>query len=212
MYVKICGLRDAAMTEHAIAAGADAVGVVMSPASPRHATPEEAIAVVAAARAAAASAGRPVDTALVVNRMPAEEAARLARTLGFDVLQLHGSYTAADFAAARALIPRVWRATSLAADPELRAGARGEERLLVDGALPGSGETWDLSPVAPERLGDDWLLAGGLDATTVGAAIAAVSPGGVDVSSGVESAPGVKDPERITAFIAAARRAHITIR
>lgn len=202
MYVKICGLRTPESARHAVRAGADAIGVVMSPRSSRHATPEQARAVLAAARSARAD----VDTVLVVNRMAAAEAAALARDLGFDVLQLHGRYRAADVRAAQELIPRVWRATSLTDDPVLTAGAYGEERLLVDGAEPGSGSTWDLSQLDPARLGTDWLLAGGLSPENVAEAIAAVRPGGVDVSSGVESGPGEKDLERITRFIAAARQ------
>lgn len=201
MYVKICGLRDARMAEYAIVAGADALGVVMSPRSPRHATPAQAAEVVAAARAA----DRGVDVALVVNRMDAVAAAETAKELGFDVLQLHGAYGADDFAAAREILPRVWRATSLAQFPALRAGDFGEERLLVDGASPGSGEAWDLSLIAGAQLGDQWLLAGGLHPGNVAQAIASVHPGGVDVSSGVERAPGEKDPELITRFIRAAR-------
>ena len=201
MYVKICGLRDAATARHAIELGADAVGVVMSPRSPRHATRAHAAEVVRAAR----EAGRPVDAVLVVNTVPAREAAETARALGFDVLQLHGGYEAADFAEARALLPRLWRATSLAAHPGLRAGEFGEERLLVDGAAPGSGRPWDFGLAADARLGDDWLLAGGLDPENVAAAVAEARPGGVDVSSGVESSPGVKDPERIERFIRNAR-------
>jgi phosphoribosylanthranilate isomerase len=211
MYVKICGLRDAGPAKHAVSSGADAVGVVMSPRSPRHATPEQAVEVVSAVREQDPGAGAArIDTVLVVNRMPAREAAETARALGFDVLQLHGSYTADDFEAAGRLIPRLWRATSLARHPDLRAGEFGEERLLVDGAVPGSGETWDLSLLGPagparRRLGDGWLLAGGLDPQNVSAAIAATRPWGVDVSSGVERAPGVKDTELITRFIRAAR-------
>lgn len=206
MYVKICGLRDPDHASHAISSGADAVGVVMSPRSSRHASTAEAAAVVAAAGAAGA-----VDTVLVVNRMPADEAAVIARDLGFAVLQLHGNYSPADFRAAEQILPRVWRATSLADDPGLRAGAFGEERLLVDGATPGSGATWDLTALGDAELGSDWLLAGGLSPENVAAAITAVRPGGVDVSSGVESAPGVKDPELISRFIAAARRTDVTI-
>ncbi|RGE18049.1 phosphoribosylanthranilate isomerase [Leucobacter sp. wl10] len=210
MYVKICGLRDAGTARHAVSSGADAVGVVMSPASPRHATAGQAVEVVDAARAAARLEDRPVDTVLVVNRMPAAEAAGVALELGFDVLQLHGSYAAADFAAARELLPRLWRAASLERHPGLRAGEFGEERLLVDGASPGSGEAWDLSGIAAGAearalLGDGWLLAGGLDPRNVAQAIRATRPWGVDVSSGVERSPGQKDPELIARFIDAAR-------
>lgn len=201
MYVKICGLRDTRTAAHAIAAGADALGVVMSPRSPRHATPAQAAEVVAAAR----DADRVVDVALVVNRMSAVTAAETARELGFDVLQLHGAYEADDFAAAREILPRIWRATSLSHHPGLRAGEFGEERLLVDGASPGSGEAWDLSLIEGAQLGDRWLLAGGLHPGNVAEAVASVRPGGVDVSSGIERAPGEKDPELITRFIRAAR-------
>lgn len=201
MYVKICGLRDAAMTAHAAAAGANAVGVVMSPKSPRHASLAEAAAVVDAARAG----GRPVETVLVTNALEAVEATRLAAELGFDALQLHGAYTGDDFRAALELFPRVWRATSLAAFPTLAAGEFGEERLLVDGARAGSGEAWDIDLVREADLGSEWVLAGGLSPTNVAAAIRAAGPWGVDVSSGVESRPGEKDPERISAFIRAAR-------
>ena len=206
MYVKICGLRDAGLALHAAREGADAIGVVMSPKSPRHASEAEAEAVVSAVR----SSFPLVDLVLVTNTLPAAEAARTAARLGFDVLQLHGSYTRDEFDVAREILPRVWRATSLDRDPELSAGDRGEERLLLDGSTPGSGEAWDLSRIGPGtparlRLGDDWLLAGGLDPDNVGSAVAEVAPAGVDVSSGVESSPGEKDPDLIAAFIRAAR-------
>ncbi|MEJ6489250.1 phosphoribosylanthranilate isomerase [Leucobacter sp. USCH14] len=208
MYVKICGLREPAHAALAAELGADAVGVVMSPRSSRHASADEARAVVAAARSTRAD----IDTVLVVNTLPAEEAARLARDLGFTVLQLHGGYLAEDVAAAGALLPRVWRATSLAQFPGLSAGELREERLLLDGATPGSGTTWDLSPLGadPElrrRIGSDWLLAGGLTPDNVADAISIARPGGVDVSSGVEHAPGQKHPDSIRRFMEAARSA-----
>lgn len=203
MYVKICGLRDAATAAHAARLGANAVGVVMAPGSPRDATVDQARAVIAAARAA-----RPdIDTVLVVRSMPAATAAGLAAKLGFDVVQLHGAYTAEDFAEAAAIHPRIWRATSLAKHPSLVAGEFGEERLLVDGAAAGSGEPWDLGLIEQASLGREWILAGGLSPDTVAAAITAARPAGVDVSSGVESVPGVKSLELITRFIAAARGA-----
>ncbi|PRI11999.1 phosphoribosylanthranilate isomerase [Leucobacter massiliensis] len=206
MYVKICGLRDAATARHAVASGADALGVVMSARSPRNAGVGEAAEVVAEARHGG------IDAVLVVDAMPAVRAAETALRLGFEVLQLHGDYDAADFAAAQRILPRVWRAASLARDPGLRAGDRGEERLLLDGAVPGSGAGWDLSPLAPgtalrARIGEGWVLAGGLDARNVADRVRAVMPWGVDVSSGVEREPGLKDPALIERFIVAARGA-----
>lgn len=198
MYVKICGLRTAEHARVAIEAGARAVGVVMNRTSSRRATSDQALAVIEAARGSA-------DTVLVVNDMPADEAARTARRLGFDVLQLHGkAYDEADFAAARAIVPRVWRATSLDLDPPLDVGAWGEELLLLDAPRPGSGETWDLAELADRAPAGSWLLAGGLSTSNVAGAVAAVRPWGVDVSSGVEVAPGEKSSALIRAFVAAA--------
>lgn len=203
MYVKICGLTEADTAAHAARLGADAVGVVMSEGSPRNADPEQARAVIRAAREVAPG----IDTVLVVRHIPAAEASRRAVELGFDVLQLHGPYTREDFLAAGKIHPRIWRATSLAERPDLVAGEFGEEHVLVDGSVPGSGVEWDLALITHAKLGAEWILAGGLTPENVGQAIAEASPWGVDVSSGVESSPGVKSVERITRFIQAARAA-----
>jgi len=207
MFVKICGLTTLDAAEAAIGFGADAIGLVLSRTSPRRIEPEAAREIVAAV------AGR-AQTVLVVHDVSAAEAALAAERVGVDVLQMHGPYTREDFATALAAFPRVWRATSIAKDPQVRAHEYGEERLLLDGAQPGSGERWDLSRLggadAAERLGTEWILAGGLDPQNVGEAIAAVRPWGVDVSSGVESARGVKSIELIERFIANARRAAIS--
>lgn len=201
MYVKICGLRTDAAASHAARLGSDAVGVVMSEGSPRNASPDEALSVIAAAR----NINPNIDTVLVVRYLPATEAAQLALELGFDVLQLHGAYTKSDFAAAATIHPRIWRATSLAEHPSLYPGEYREERLLIDGASPGSGEPWDLELIQRADLGDAWLLAGGLTPETVIQAITDARPAGVDVSSGVESAPGVKSLDLIAQFVQAAR-------
>ncbi|MCE5291930.1 MAG: phosphoribosylanthranilate isomerase [Nocardiaceae bacterium] len=198
MYVKICGLTSIAAAETAIAAGADAIGVVMNKTSPRRLD-------IDAAREILSLAGTQTDTVLVVNDMPAVDAAEIARKIGAGVVQLHGNYTADDFAAALAVGPRVWRATSLKANPDLTVGAFGEEVLLLDAPVPGSGERWDLSALATTKPAGQWILAGGLTPENVVEAIQAVAPWGVDVSSGVEASPGVKDLKKIRAFIAAAR-------
>lgn len=198
-YVKICGLRDPEHVRVAIEAGADAIGVVMNRTSSRRATDDEARAVLAAA-------GDRVDTVLVVNDMPAAEAATTAVRLGFDVVQLHGSaYDSDDHAVVLDARLRVWRATSLDDAPDLKVGAYGEERLLLDAPRPGSGETWDLSALTERSPDGEWLLAGGLSPDNVAAAVRQVSPWGVDVSSGVETAPGEKDSDLIRSFVAAAR-------
>ena len=195
--MKVCGLRSVEAAREAVAAGADAIGVVMWPRSPRHLDPDAAARVVAAVR-------DEVDTVLVVRDLPAAEASGLALRLGFSVLQLHGSYAPADVRLASARL-RVWRATSLADDPDLTVGAWGEEALLLDAPTPGSGQRWDPADLGGRRPVGRWLLAGGLTADNVADAVRAARPWGVDVSSGVESSPGVKDVAKIRAFLAAAR-------
>lgn len=198
MYVKICGLVDPGHARIAVESGAHAIGVVMNRTSSRRATQEEAAAVIAAVDGRA-------DTVLVVNDMPAVAAATMAQRLGFAVLQLHGpSYGRDDFQAALAVVPRVWRATSLDRNPSLGVGTYGEEVLLLDSSTPGSGHRWDLSALASKVPSGKWLLAGGLSPDNVADAVASVRPWGVDVSSGVEAAPGNKDADLIEAFVQAA--------
>nr|WP_245569775.1 phosphoribosylanthranilate isomerase [Gordonia shandongensis] len=206
VYVKVCGLTSVDAVEAAVRSGADAIGVVMNRSSPRALSADAARGIVAAARDLAADG--PLDIVLVVNDMDAEQAARTAHRLGFTVLQLHGGrYGADDFARAGRIVPRLWRATSLADDPPLDVGAYGEERLLLDAPRPGSGRRWDLADLTDREVGGQWLLAGGLDPDNVAEAIALAQPWGVDVSSGVESAPGVKDLEAVARFVRAARSA-----
>ncbi|EGD56390.1 phosphoribosylanthranilate isomerase [Gordonia neofelifaecis] len=205
MYVKVCGLKTVDAVHAAVDAGADAIGVVMNETSPRAVPAAVAKTVVDAAHAAG---GDRLDIVLVVNDMPAADAAGLASDLGFTALQLHGRrYSAEDFAAAADVFGTLWRATSLAHDPALEVGAYGERRLLLDAPKPGSGERWDLSVLAELGLTGEWLLAGGLDPANVADAIAQAKPWGVDVSSGVESAPGVKDLDAIARFVTAAKGA-----
>lgn len=198
MYVKVCGLDTTLSARVAVEAGADAIGVVMAEGSPRNLDVETAAAIVDAVRA-------DVDTVLVVKDVPVRDAVDLAVRVGVDVLQLHGSYTRTDFAEARQRLERVWRATALDDDTDLHVGAWGEELMLLDAPRAGSGERWDLGSLADRRPDGRWLLAGGLDPDNVADAVRQASPWGVDVSSGVEGARGVKDHDAIRAFVAAAR-------
>jgi phosphoribosylanthranilate isomerase len=199
VYVKVCGLTAVQDAQVAVDAGADAIGMVMSEASPRHVTAQLAAQITRAVR-------DDVDTVLVVAGLPAQRAAAIAEQLGVHVLQLHGpAYTRADFATARERVGRVWRAMALADDPDHEPGGWGEELLLLDGPRPGSGVRWDLSELGPRHPGGRWLLAGGLSPDNVAAAISAARPYGVDVSSGVESSRGVKDHDKIREFVARAR-------
>lgn len=197
MFIKICGLRTVADVEAAAAAGADAMGVVLSSSSPRAVAPEQARELVAAA------AGR-LTTVLVVHDVTIEEAIDRARQIGVDVLQLHGYSEAADRLAAREL-PRTWRAVAATAGRAV-VGEHGEEALLLDSPTPGSGQRWDLADLDARPQGR-WLLAGGLSPDNVAAAIRGADPWGVDVSSGVEAVRGTKDHDLIHRFVAAARSA-----
>ncbi|HMR49168.1 MAG TPA: phosphoribosylanthranilate isomerase [Arachnia sp.] len=205
MFVKVCGLDTVDSARVAVEAGADAIGVVMNRTSPRRLPEAKAAEIVAAVQTLA---GGRVETVLVVNDMSAAEAAVVGRRIGVDVVQLHGRYTPEDFRVAAELFGgALWRATSLAHDPDLTVGAYGESRLLLDAPLPGSGARWDLSALAGQHPEGEWILAGGLAPDNVADAIRAARPWGVDVSSGVESAPGVKDHAKIRAFVEAARGA-----
>jgi phosphoribosylanthranilate isomerase len=195
MFVKICGLREPEHVAAAVAAGADAIGFVLT-ASPRQVTPK---------RAAELAAEVPEDvlTVGVFAGQSVAEVRELADAAGVRAIQLHGNYPAESFAALADHPARLIRAVGADTTQPLTAGAFGEGMLLVDAPKPGSGESWDPA-VLPSLPTGQWLLAGGLYPDTVAAAIAAVLPWGVDVSSGVEVSRGVKDSDAIRRFIAAA--------
>jgi phosphoribosylanthranilate isomerase len=190
-FVKVCGLRTEADVAEAVDAGADAVGFVFA-ASVRQVD-------VATGRRLAAMVPPHVLTVGVFAKMPAGEAGKIARDAGVDMVQLHGDYPREAFEELAGL--RLMRATTLTADTAVSVGAYGEELLLLDSPVAGSGEPWDLSELAGRRPEGRWLLAGGLAPDNVNAAIGAAKPWGVDVSSGVESSRGVKDHALIRAFV-----------
>jgi phosphoribosylanthranilate isomerase len=209
--VKICGLSTADTLDAALDAGADMVGFVFFPKSPRHID-------WAAARALGRQAeGRAKIVALTVDADD-DTLQRIIDALSPDLMQLHGNETPA----------RVKRIGELCARPTLKAigvAARADlaqaeayegvaDLLLIDAkppkdaALPGgNGRPFDWRLTQDFHPSISWLLSGGLDPDSVAAAIALSGARGVDVSSGVESAPGVKAPAKIRAFVAAARRA-----
>ncbi|WP_228011331.1 phosphoribosylanthranilate isomerase [Nonomuraea phyllanthi] len=194
VYVKICGLSEPEHVATAVEAGADAIGFVMTR-SPRRITHE---------RAAELAALVP-DHVLTVGVFRGEDpdtvrAAALAS--GVRAIQLHGRHPHGDFTALKDLGLRLIRAVDAEAD--LRCGAYDEDLLLVDAPHAGSGEPWDWAAVRGRPSGH-WLLAGGLTPANVTEAIAATDPWGVDVSSGVELSPGVKDSGLIRAFLRAVR-------
>ncbi len=209
--VKICGLSTGETLEAALAAGADMVGLNFHPRSPRFVSRERALALVAQAR------GRTQIVALIVD-WSERQAVELAQTLKPDWLQLHGRETPTEVAAIKAAtgLP-VMKALGIAGPDDLAAiePYRGVADLILldakppkDAAYPGGhGRPFDWSLLASLDPSFRFMLSGGLDPGNVREAIAIARPAGVDVSSGVESAPGVKDIGRIGDFIAAARKA-----
>lgn len=199
MFVKVCGLSTAESVRAAVDAGADAVGFVLTP-SPRQVSPDRARELLAGLPAGLSAVG-------VFRHEEAADAVAAARDAGLEWVQLHGGRSPGDVRTVHAAGLKVIRAITMAAAPEEFADW-GEDLLLIDAAVPGSGEAWDYASVRGLGLeGRKWLLAGGLDPANVAVAAAAAGAWGVDVSSGVEQSRGVKDDAKIRAFVTAAKAA-----
>ncbi len=209
--VKICGIRDDVGLKAAISSGASYIGFVFFEKSPRYVTPAEA-----AVLSAAVSPGI-CKVALVVDA-DNETLDTLTRTVGLDMLQLHGEESPERVAEIRARygLP-VMKAIGISTAndlPAIETYARVADQLLIDakptpGAdLPGgNGLPFDWSLLAGRRWPVPWILAGGLTPQNVDEAIYRTGARQLDVSSGVEASRGVKDPAKVAAFVQAARTA-----
>jgi phosphoribosylanthranilate isomerase len=209
--IKICGLSTAEALETALDAGADMVGFVFFEASPRN------IGLEHARRLGARVRGRAKKVALTVDATD-DQLARIIEALAPDMLQLHGREEVDRVVVVRTRfgLP-VIKALPVAAREDLapvRLYAKVADRLLFDARAPrgatrpgGLGKAFDWHLLANLDAGLPFMLSGGLDARNVAEALRITRAGGVDVSSGVERAPGRKDPEKIRAFIRAARAA-----
>lgn len=207
--VKICGLTDPADVPAALMAGARTLGFVFFEKSPRDLSLE------AAAHMTEAVPDGICKVALTVNADDAALDTLLAAVPFLDMLQLHGSESPARVAEVKARygLP-VMKAIGVADRDDLAAlndYVTVADQLLVDAKPPkdavlpgGNGLAFDWRLIAGRRWPKPWMLAGGLNADNVGEAIALTGARQVDVSSGVESAPGVKDPQRMRAFCEAA--------
>ncbi len=188
------------------------MGFVFFARSPRNVTPARAAELARPARAAGVEV-----VAVTVGASDAELEAIMG-ALAPELIQLHGTETPARVAEVRARTgARVIRALRVSEVADLEAARAFEgvaDQLMFDAKPPegatlpgGNGTGFDASILGGQRFARPWFLAGGLDAANVAAAVAASGAGQVDVSSGVESAPGVKDPQLIRAFLEAVRRA-----
>jgi phosphoribosylanthranilate isomerase len=201
--IKICGVTTVADARFCVDAGADAVGVNFVPSSPRRVDVETARAIVK-------EIGRDALVVAVVAGMPLEAMRSLRQATGVGCLQLHGLDQRVGASDLEALLPHAYVSVAVAtAEDAARAGAMPGEYVMVDakvpGALGGTGTSFDWSLVVGLAKRRRLVLAGGLVAANVARAIEQVHPWCVDVASGVESTPGVKDEGKVRAFVEAVR-------
>ena len=197
---KICGVTSVEQALACVALGADAIGVNLIPASPRRTGAETARAITNAVGARAL-------VVAVVADMSVDAMRALQQDTGIGCLQLHGEEPAE---AVAALQPHAYKAVRIAtaADVSVADAMPGEYVLVdakVEGLLGGTGQRVDPALVTSLARRRRVVLAGGLTPENVAHAVAAVRPYCVDVASGVERSPGVKDLARVEAFITAAR-------
>ncbi len=202
--VKICGINSPEAFDATVQSGADYLGFVFFPPSPRYVTPAEA------ALLSARAEGGPLRVGLFVN--PGfDEIDAVLQSVSLDVLQIHASATAIPALRDRFGRP-VWRQLGVASAADFPADDEYADGYVVEAKPPpgatrpgGNAVKADWALLSTFRPAKPWLLAGGLNPGNVAEAIAQTGAPGVDVSSGVETAPGKKSPELIRAFIAAVR-------
>lgn len=204
MFLKICGITRLSDALHAIEHGAGALGFVFWPQSPRYIAPERAAEIIAALPPDVDAVG------VFVNETVDGIRAIVANT-GISAIQLHGDETP-DYASA--LGWPLLKAIKVDQAEQAAGAWPVGTTFLMDAEDPvrrgGTGETVDWQQAAVAARGRRVVLAGGLTPDNVATAIGTVRPYGVDVSSGVEDAPGVKNPDKVARFLASARSAFDT--
>jgi phosphoribosylanthranilate isomerase len=195
MFVKICGVTNSEVAQAAIDGGAQALGFIFHPPSPRHTSPH--------------ALGDWIDTippniwrvGVFVNR-PVAEIEQVCADLDLNVAQLHGSETAADFPKT----VRVWKAIRVNGTLDHAALDFPAEAILLDGPASGKPFHWEYARGLKQKT----ILAGGLDEHNVAAAIEQVQPWGIDACSSLESSPGRKDIARMARFLQACQLAALS--
>ncbi len=197
VFVKICGITSTDDALLATALGADAVGFVMAP-SPRRIAPPRVEEIVRRLPPGVLTVG------VFRNEAP-QRVIELVNRCGLKAAQLHGQESIAGTQQVRDEVPVVIKAFPGNDEALALAHRYGADLVLVDSDTPGSGRIFDWSLAEGAPSGIRLILAGGLNPDNVATAIDKVRPWGVDVSSGVEVAPGRKDPARLRAFITTVR-------
>ena len=207
--IKICGIRRVVEAEAALACGADYLGFVFYPPSPRHLTPVEARELLSAIRGSTKRMGWAA-VGVFVNE-PMAWVNEVTALCGLDYVQLHGTEPPAYCAQMSRPVIKALRLVEIAGG-SVTAAEYGAARLLLDSQVPGywggTGQRFDWAGARPYAA--EALVAGGLTAENVGEALEVLHPWGLDVSSGVERA-GAKDPVLIRAFLENARRWEVAI-
>ena len=204
MIIKICGTTSEDDALLALAMGANAIGFIFAP-SPRQ---------VSVQRVADIVKRLPREDILTVGVFRDDAPRRVVEVIyaaGLQAAQLHGRESPDDVKWVRERVPMVIKAFPAGDLRVSHAGDFGADVIMLDAPNPGSGQVfdWELASDLPE--GQRLLVAGGLDADNVATAIARLKPWGVDATSGVEAAPGLKDPMKVKAFVEAARRAEAAL-
>jgi phosphoribosylanthranilate isomerase len=202
MWIKICGVTNEEDALLAVALGADALGFVFAPGSPRQVTPETVGEILHRLPGGVITVG-------VFRDETKERVVEVVNTLGLGGAQLHGREPLSDVRWIRKRVPFVIQGFA-AGDPALAAVANGPvDIVLVDAKEPGSGTAFDWALADAVPPGVRLLLAGGLNGENVAQAIRRVRPWGVDVSTGVETTPGSgrKDARKLRRFVEEARAA-----
>lgn len=197
MFVKICGMTNADDALLAAALGADAVGFIFAP-SPRQVLPGRVRAIIDRLPASVLPVG-------VFRNEARDRVIDITNRTGIRAVQLHGNESPEETRWIAERVPAVIRAVPAGSRAMLEHEAFGRVRFLIDAPSPGSGVTFDWSLLAGHPIDREFILAGGLTPENVVEAITTVDPWGVDVASGVEERPGIKDASKVRQFIINAR-------
>lgn len=202
--IKVCGITSPEAAMAAVDCGADAIGFIFVEGTPRYIDPDEAAAIMY-------NLPPFVSTVGVVQDLDVDQFCELEYKCPAHTMQLHGREPVDVVKQCGPGVVKAFKYEEATIDSQLTRWAKVDEvdALLIDGSDGGAGTAFDWSALAPRLDGyaKPVIIAGGLDETNIREVITTLRPYAVDVSSGVEDAPGVKNPEKIAAFCAAVRSA-----